>query len=66
MPDGLFALRKLGLASFCSPAKQKVKPRKARSGKIDHPKRVLACGGRANVAATLGLVVRDQVGCALR
>ena len=30
MLEGCFALKKFGLASFCSPAKQKVTPRKAR------------------------------------
>ena len=33
---GLWALRKLGLASFCRPAKRKVAPRKTRSGSSAH------------------------------
>ena len=39
MLEGLAALKKFGLASFCSPAKQKVKPRNARSGSSAQPER---------------------------
>ena len=47
MLEGLLALKKLGLASFWRPAKQKVKPKKARKGTSAHPERVRACGGAA-------------------
>ena len=42
---GLDASKKPGLASFCSPAKTKVKPRKARSGSRAHPAEKRARGG---------------------
>ena len=48
MLEGLAALKKFGLASFCSPAKQKVKPRNARRGSIAQPERVEARGGGAS------------------
>jgi hypothetical protein len=35
---GLLAWKKPGLASFCSPAKQNVKPRKARNGSSARPR----------------------------
>jgi hypothetical protein len=48
MLDGLFALKKFGLASFCRPAKQNVTPRKARRGSSAHPERARARGGGAS------------------
>ena len=45
MLDGLLASKKFGLASFCSPAKQKVKPRNARRGSRAHPERANGRGG---------------------
>ncbi len=37
IPDGLFGSKKFGFASFCSPAKQNVIPRNARSGSSAQP-----------------------------
>ena len=45
MLEGLCALKKFGLVSFWSPAKQKVKPRNARSGSSAHEAIALAWGG---------------------
>ncbi len=45
MPDGFWGLKKLGLASFCRPAKRKVTPRKARSGRMAQPAMDGAPGG---------------------
>jgi hypothetical protein len=47
MPDGLLALKKFGFASFCKPAKQKVKPRNARRGRRAHPEVAKGLGGGA-------------------
>src|SRR6516162_4390602 len=48
MLEGLFALKKLGFASFWRPAKQKVKPKNARSGRSAHPESARARGGGAS------------------
>ncbi len=48
MLEGLFALKKFGLASFWSPAKANVTPRKARNGTSAHPERARARGGGAS------------------
>ncbi len=48
MLDGLLALKKFGLASFCNPAKQNVNPRNARRGSRAHPARADARGGGAS------------------
>src|SRR5579872_6143531 len=45
MLEGLLASKKFGLASFCRPAKLKVTPRKARSGRRAQPARAVAFGG---------------------
>jgi len=37
MEAGFDAVKNAGLASFCKPAKQKVNPRKALSGRKAHP-----------------------------
>jgi hypothetical protein len=48
IPEGLLALKKLGLANFWSPAKQKVIPKKALRGRRAHPDMAMAFGGGEN------------------
>ena len=48
MDDGFDAEKKPGLASFCRPAKQNVKPKKARKGSTAHPVSCRAWAGGAS------------------
>ena len=54
MLDGLLALKKFGLASFCNPAKEKVNPRKARRGRRAHPESANDRGGGASSVFAVG------------